>query len=298
MKSSFGKRKLNDGNRRKAGKAISLRASIQKSRGRRHGAKQLRNILLGLSGVGLVLVLGFFLGRWALNRLLYQNPRYALTRVDVELQGRLRRDQVLRWADIPAEANVLALNLRAIQNRLESQSSVQTAEVLRELPNRLVIRVTERRPLARIVIKTLLEEQEESYYTIDEEGLVMRLRPGEDFRHLPEIRGVDSEKIVVGEKIELGEVYSALFLLSLMEQRLAQAQFHLFSIDVSKEGILEVNLEEGGKVRFSASSNQLKTQLERFEKILNYCGEVHRKLLSADLTVNRNVPVTFAPVEI
>ncbi|MEZ5405261.1 MAG: FtsQ-type POTRA domain-containing protein [Verrucomicrobiia bacterium] len=279
-------------------KTISLRASIQKSRGRHHGAKRLRNVVLGLSGVGLVLVLGFFLGRWALNGLLYQNPRYALTRVDVELQGRLKRDQVLRWADIPAEANVLALDLRAIQQRLESQSSVQTAEVLRELPNRLVIRVTERRPLARIVIKTLLEEQEESYYTIDEEGLVMRLRPGEDFRHLPEIRGVDSEKIVLGEKIESGEVYSALFLLSLMEQRLAQAQFHLVSIDVSKEGILEVNLEEGGKVRFSATSNQLKTQLERFEKILNYCGEVHRKLLSADLTVNRNVPVTFAPMEI
>jgi hypothetical protein len=115
---------------------------------------------------------------------------------------------------------------------------------------------------------------------------------------LPEIRGVDSDKIVVGERIESSEVYSALYLLSLMERMLARSNFRLVSLDVTKAGVLEVNLEEGGRVKFSASSNQLKLQLERFEKILNYCEEVNRKLLQVDLTVNRNVPVTLAPVEI
>lgn len=298
MKRSLTKSRSGQGNQRKTSRTISLRASIQKRRSRSHGVKRLRSVMLGLGVVAFILAIGFLLGRWALDVFLYQNPRYALTQVEVELQGRLRRDQILRWADIPAEANVLALNLRSIQKRLESQSSIQTAEVLRELPNRLVIRVTERRPLARIVMQKLLVEEEEFYYTIDEEGLIMRLRPGEDFRHLPEIRGVDSDKIVVGERIESSEVYSALYLLSLMERMLARSHFRLVSLDVTKAEVLEVNLEEGGRVKFSASSNQLKLQLERFEKILNYCEEVNRKLLQADLTVNRNVPVTLAPVEI
>lgn len=125
----------------------------------------------------------------------------------------------------------------------------------------------------------------------------MRPRSGEDFHNLPEIRGISSDDIVVGERVELGEIYSAIYLLSLMERKIDRMDFKLQSIDLSNPNFLEVSLFDGGKVRFSASSSQLKTQLERFEKILNYCEGINRKLLHADLTVQRNVPVTFFPME-
>ena len=295
MKLSLSRTKT--GNRRKGQKVLSLYSSIQKRRGRRYTAQRFRHFLL-VSSVALFIVsFLIILGKWTLNWVFFENPRYALSRVEVEVHGRLKKDQVLVWADIPAEANVLALDLRAIQTRLESQSAIQTAEVKRQLPDRLTIRVTERRPLARIVLKKLLDGSEDFYYTIDQEGLIMRPRVGEDFSHLPEIRGLDSEKIVSGERLELGEVYSAIFLLSLMERMLGRTDFHLQSIDVSKATYLVVDLVGGGRVRFSASSSELKFQLERFEKILNYCEETNRKLSHADLTVQRNVPVTFFPLE-
>ena len=276
---------------------LSLYSSIQKRRGNRYNAKRARYLIFVL-GIGLLLIgLTFTAGKWALNWMFFKNPRYALAQVEIEAQGKLKKEQVLYWADIPAEANVLALDLKAIQKRLESQSAVQTAEVKRELPDRLVICVTERRPLARIVVKGLLDESEDFYYTIDQEGLIMRPRVGEKIYHLPEIRGLNSDKIVLGERVELGEIYSAIYLLSLMERRIDRMDFKLKSIDLSNPNFLEVSLSDGGKARFSASSNQLKTQLERFEKILNYCEEINRKLLRADLTVQRNVPVTFFPME-
>lgn len=297
MKLGWTQNKTKKNNRRKGQKMLSLYSSIQKRRGRRCNAKKVRHLVFVL-GISLFLVgLTFATGKWALNVLFFKNPRYALARVEIEAQGKLKKEQVLYWADIPAEANVLALDLKAIQKRLELQSGVQTAEVRRELPDRLVIHVTERRPLARVVIPRLLEESENFYYTIDQEGLIMRPRSGEDFHNLPEIRGISSDDIVVGERVELGEIYSAIYLLSLMERKIDRMDFKLQSIDLSNPNFLEVSLFDGGKVRFSASSSQLKTQLERFEKILNYCEGINRKLLHADLTVQRNVPVTFFPME-
>lgn len=247
-------------------------------------------IFWSLATVGLL----WFSGRWALRVLLFENPRYNLAHVDIEVVGKIPRHQVLEWAQIPGGANLLALRLGDVHGRLVSQSAVGFAEVRRVMPNRLQIRVTERRPAARLLTTGgVAPVEEDVYYIIDRQGMVMRPRPGEDFRHLPEISGANLMDVVVGSRVKGAEVFAALNLLTLMEASPIWTEFDRIGIDVSRENLLLTRLGRDARVVFSPDPAVMPEQLRRLEVILSYCQRGRQRLATADLTVERNVPVTF-----
>lgn len=236
----------------------------------------------------------WFSGRWALRVMLFENPRYNLAHVDIEVVGKIPRSQVLEWAQIPAGANLLGLNLGAIHGRLTEQSAVGFAEVRRMMPNRLQIRVTERRPAARLLTTGGVERAEDDvYYIIDRQGMVMRPRPGEDFRHLPEISGANLIDVVVGSRVKGAEVFAALNLLTLMEASPIWTEFDRIGIDVSRANLLQMRLGRDARAVFSPDPAVMPEQLRRLEVILSYCQRGRQRLAMVDLTVERNVPVTF-----
>jgi cell division protein FtsQ len=236
-------------------------------------------------------------GNWLLQRFLYENPKYALTHIEVEESGRLRRDRILEWAQIPQDCNLLALDLGIVRGRLEDQPQVASVEVRRELPNRLIIRVQERRPLARVVCESPLRSLGSTMFLLDREGFVIRPQAGETAEYLPEIRGVQLTDVVPGRRLEVPEVICALHLLQLVEMSQFKEDVEIVSVDVAQSGRLMAGLPMGAKVWFSNDSQVLPQQLDRLRKISGYCTENNRKLGSADLTVIRNVPVTFAASE-
>lgn len=240
------------------------------------------------------LALLWFSGRWALKALLFENPRYNLAHVDIEVVGRIPRHQVLEWAQIPSGANLLALNLGSIHGRLTEQSAIGFAEVRRVMPNRLQIRVTERRPAARLLTTGGVERPDDDvYYIIDRQGMVMRPRPGEDFRHLPEISGANLIDVVVGSRVKGAEVFAALNLLTLMESSPIWTEFDRIGIDVSRTNLLHVRMGRDARVIFSPDTAVMPEQLRRLEVVLSFCQRGQQRLATADLTVERNVPVTF-----
>lgn len=272
----------------------SLYAYLRKQRIRRTQPGALQRlgwtVFWGLATVGLL----WFSGRWAMRVLLFENPRYNLAHVDIEVVGKIPRHQVLEWAQIPAGANLLALRLGEIHGRLVTQSAVGFAEVRRVMPNRLQIRVTERRPAARLLTTGGVERAEDDvYYIIDRQGMVMRPRPGEDFRHLPEISGANLMDVVVGSRVKGAEVFAALNLLTLMEASPMWAEFDRIGIDVSRPNLLYGRLGRDARVVFSPDPAVMPEQLRRLEVILSYCQRGRQRLATADLTVERNVPVTY-----
>lgn len=299
MKLKFGRRVGKRAPARDTGTArgqglASLYAYLRKQRVRRTqpGAWQRLGwtVFWSLATVGLL----WFSGRWAMRVMLFENPRYNLAHVDIEVVGKIPRHQVLEWAQIPAGANLLGLRLGEIHGRLVAQSAVGFAEVRRVMPNRLQIRVTERRPAARLLTTGGVERAEDDvYYIIDRQGMVMRPRPGEDFRHLPEITGANLMDVVVGTRVKGAEVFAALNLLTLMEASPVWTEFNRIGIDVSRPNLLHARMGSDSRVVFSPDPAVMPEQLRRLEVILSYCQRGRQRLATADLTVERNVPVTF-----
>jgi len=89
-------------------------------------------------------------GEWALNRLVYENPSFAVREVDIATDGVIAVEQLRRWAGVKFEDNLLGLDLTRVKRDLELVPLIDSVAVERILPHTLRIRVSEREPIAQV----------------------------------------------------------------------------------------------------------------------------------------------------
>jgi cell division protein FtsQ len=122
-----------------------------KVRSRRATQHRIRKTLVVLSRVMLVAVLcsAVYLGaREAARRLFIENPDYQLKTIELQTDGTLQREQVLRAADLREGENIFSVNLARVRDRIQELPQVDDVEVMRKLPGEIDIRVVERKPVA------------------------------------------------------------------------------------------------------------------------------------------------------
>lgn len=78
------------------------------------------------------------------------HPYFTATDIIVSTDGRLTSDEIKQWAGVAPGMNTVALDVRAVEQRLRQHPWVHTAVVIREFPQRVSLTVRERRPVARI----------------------------------------------------------------------------------------------------------------------------------------------------
>src|SRR6478736_6583297 len=100
-----------------------------------------------LFSLAVVVYAFWFLGGWALDRLAYRNPAFALLQIDLQTDGVIATEQLRRWAGIKRGDNLLAMDLAAVKHNLEVNPFIQSVSVERILPHSLRIHVSEREPI-------------------------------------------------------------------------------------------------------------------------------------------------------
>lgn len=100
-----------------------------------------------LLGVVLALIMVVALGFVAYQGL-SRSDFFQITAINIEGCSRVGKERVLEWSGVDIHSNLAALSAKEIKTRLESQGWVEAAEVRREWPNRLVISIRERVPMA------------------------------------------------------------------------------------------------------------------------------------------------------
>ncbi len=275
----------------------SLRVEVKETLKRKRSVRFYIKLIMALLLLGGSCASIYYSLHWLSDKMCYENPKYVLEEIRVEVVGRIRKDQVLKWASVPKGINLMKVDLLAVQKRIQDQPCVEGVVVRRELPNRLSIEVKERVPLARVVTDKDSKEPSPGIFTVDREGMIMRPRSGEKVSHLPEIRGAPWEMIVPGNKVasDANEIFSALNLLSQIEMSPVKVEFSLLSVDVSKENVLRLATRGGGYICFSGDSTRHKEQMDRLRQIYFQAGRLKKDVMTVDLTVARNVPVTFVP---
>ena len=266
---------------------------------RSHKATQHRNrrILVTLSKIVLVLALGagVFLGiRFGAKRFFFENPDYQLSQIEIQTDGTLQRDQVLKAAELREGGNIFGVNLAQVRDRLQQLPQVDEVQVTRKLPGEIDIRIVERKPIAWITSDKQISDPfaSEVAFLVDARGVLMKekkLLP--EYLGLPLITGCTSESLEPGKTVGSFEAKAALELLRLSTASFMQTRFQIREIDVSKGYCLVVSDKNHSRVTFGFDN--LESQLQRLEQFLVYADDSKRELATVNLLVQRNIPVTF-----
>src|SRR5262252_6616609 len=268
-----------------------------KVRSRRATQHRIRNAM-GVLWKGVLLVAlcgaGYIGAREAARRLFFQNPDYQVKIIELETDGTLQREQLLKAAGLHEGANIFSVNLARVRDRIQQLPQADEVEVVRKLPSEIDIRIVERRPVAWITSETEITDPfaSDAAFLVGRRGVLMKqkkLLP--EYLGLPLILGCTSESLEPGKVIESPEAQTALELLRLTERSLLQTRFQIREIDISKSYYLLVTDKNHSRVRFAL--NDLEDQLRRLQVFLDYCDKTKQELETLNLVAQRNIPVTF-----
>src|ERR1700686_357988 len=283
------------------------RASTTKQRRRQHlldvkvrakkvAARRTQSVLLTVCGFILIATMlgGVAFGaRRILNALFFTNSDYAIKAIEVTSDGNLTREAILRAADVAEGKNIFSISLPKVQEKLGALPQVEESRIQRILPNKLVISIQERRPVAWVVPPetNVGSFNFESAYLVDRRGILLKTKSlAPEYLGLPLIIGVDISNCQAGQPLEQDDVKAALDLIRASAEVL-QGRFQIQSIDVSKGYCLTVTDRQHASVTFG--TDEIETQLHRLGAVLSYCDKNSRELQTVNLMVQRNVPVTF-----
>ena len=155
-----------------------------------------RSLRWSLSGIFIILVVGIVIKTndyW--DRFLSELPKYqvaisgaaGLVVDEVLVNGRQNttKNSLLEALNVKLGEPILGLDLDVIQSRVVALPWVKTAQIQRQLPDKVVINLVERRPTGRW-------QRNGRLALIDEDGVTIRKLSGDLFQHLPIIIGNDA----------------------------------------------------------------------------------------------------------
>lgn len=253
-----------------------------------------RKVFSALKVVALVGALSgiAFGGRTAVNRLIWQNPTYALDDIRVTTDGLLTRVQVLELMEIEEGRNIFTVDLKKARAALDVLPQVERVDIRRILPDRLDVRISERQPVAWVApaADTVLGVDTRAFL-VDTRGYVMRTRKVlPEHLALPVLIGVVMEDVAPGQKLPTAEAIAAVELIRLSAEDL---RWQPRVVDVGKGYCLVVTDQKKAKITFGFDN--LEGQLNRLRQVMDYVEPSQREFQSVNLMLERSVPIVFAP---
>jgi cell division septal protein FtsQ len=273
---------------------VKLRSSQVKA------ARSRLSVMIG--GIVMAVALGVFLvwrgGAWVLDRLVYENPTFALKHLDIQSDGVIAPQQLRSWAGIRGDENLLALDLASVKKSLEHIPYIQSVSIERILPRTLRIRVMEREPMAQIYAPRPRGGLTPPVpFQLDAEGCIMPLLeprqraipPNAAAEQLPLLSGAKINELQPGKFLDQPQIKAALKLVVAFE-RSQMAQFvDIKVIDVSSSDALVVTTGQRTEITFGMTD--LDQQMRRWYAIYDMAQRTGKGINSLDLAVTNSIPM-------
>jgi len=271
-----------------------LDVKVRSRRATQHRIRNAMGVFWKMALFVILCVTGYIGAREAAKRLFFENPDYHVQTIELQTDGTLQREQVLKAADLREGVNIFSVNLAKVRDRIQQLPQADEVEVVRKLPSEIDIRVVERKPVAWITSETEITDPfgSDAAFLVGARGVLMKqkkLLP--EYLGLPLIVGCSGESLEAGKTLESAEAKTALDLLRLTESTFLQTRFQIREIDISKNYCLLVTDKNRSRVMFGL--NDLEDQLRRLQVFLDYCDNTKQELETLNLVAQRNIPVTF-----
>lgn len=123
------------------------------------------------------------------HEIVTQSDYFAAETITIEGNRRLTHEQVARQARVRAGDNILSVNLSKVRRRLLAHPWISEAEVIREIPSRLIIRIKEQTALAVVDFG--------EKFLINLQGRIFKAWDPTEQPGLPVIKGLDVSDLEV-----------------------------------------------------------------------------------------------------
>ncbi|MFM8469702.1 MAG: cell division protein FtsQ/DivIB [Limisphaerales bacterium] len=258
-------------------------------------------VLTVLFGAAVVLFLGWRGVDWATREFITENPAFAIKTIDLQTDGILSTEALRSVAGVRVGENVMALDLARIKRDLELRDYIHSAAVERVLPDTLRIRVTERVPVAQVIV---LRPNGSGYlpqpHLLDTTGHVMmppqRTMVADptalQIDWLPALTGVNPVDLKPGRQVESAQVRAALKLLAHFERSAMFGRADIRRVDVSGLAILSAPTSVGSELTF-ASHRDFDVQLRRWRAVQDAFTQRGKVIKSFDVSILDNLPIVL-----
>lgn len=224
---------MNRANRLKSAAAHAKRGRGVHPRTEKSGVHAGRYIILA----ALLCALGWFIVKPAVGRVT-ELPVFTVCRVTVEGAERLDRNRIIETADITPGSNIFHVDLKKASLRLGKEFAVKDFTVYRRLPDTIVIRVRERKPVALISAGRLIG--------VDADGVRLPHIGADMAESLPIITGIDGGESSLADPAVRNRLLSGLRLLDAIASRSPAVHKRISEINVSSLSGMRINLIDTG----------------------------------------------------
>ncbi|MCK4993571.1 MAG: cell division protein FtsQ/DivIB [Candidatus Omnitrophica bacterium] len=189
------------------------------------------------------------------------------------------------FANIENNPNIFKVDLKMVADDIEYRySDIQKAIVKRELPNKLVVEVLFRRPVAQIAVgATRANYQEENFFTVNKDGYILSELGQRAKKRLPIIYGCNLSipEIETGHSYSRSNLKYALNFLKWLDDSGFSKQYMITKIDITEPRSMMFYIKDTLEVRIG--DRKWKEKIENLAGILNNMDIDYRHEYYVDL---------------
>lgn len=218
---------------------------------------------------------------------------YSVGQFELVTNGVITAPQVAAVTGLRPDQNITEIDLGQMRRQLLTLPQVEKAEVERQLPNHLSIRLQERRPAAWLAC------EKQGIVPLDSRGLLVdagsvAFPAGvmlNEYTSLPVIHCADLTAVSNGRPMENPLVTQALELIDLMRRQPWTQPMVVEKIHLINRFTMVAQMDTDALITFEPA--RLPRQIARLDAILRKVGNSGARIESVNLQLERNVPVTF-----
>jgi hypothetical protein len=208
--------------------------------------------------------------------------------------GVLDKGWLARTLAIPANATLMGTDLMQLRARVLGDSQVKTAAVVRNFPDSIVVRISERSPVARVMAQSGTDQPRA--FLVARDGFVFA-GSGFDPDMVATLPWLDGVTLA-----HQGQGFAPIQGMSAVADLLASAKleaeglyrtWQVVSIArLASDGLIEVHTRSGMKAVFGTTEDYLR-QIARLDLLIDSSSDPTRPLTQVDLSLGPQVPVSY-----
>jgi cell division septal protein FtsQ len=208
--------------------------------------------------------------------------------------GVLDKTWLARTLAIPADATLMGTDLMRLRSRILGDAQVRMAAVVRDFPDTLMVRISERSPVARVMAQPAGEPPRT--LLVSRDGVAFA-GTGFDPQMVATLPWLDGATLV-----REGPAFAPIQGMPAVADLLASAKLEAEGLyrtwqvvsvaRLASDGQIEVRTRDGMRVIFGATGDYLR-QIARLDLLIDSDSDPTRPLRQVDLSLGPQVPVAF-----